>query len=272
MSDIASKIRDMEEDDRANFKIFILTKNRIGKQVTLKNLPPSLLSRTFLVCPKSEAEVHGHQTWYPPDEVTGVCKTRQWILDNAKAVFGVNKIFMLDDDLNFNIRIEGTTKLRKLKDPEELSLAFETLNTWLDTIPVVGMSTRQGNNTVQFSYADNTRILRFFGFNLHNVSARFDRQRVMEDFDFLLQMLRQGKPNRVLYTFTQDQPQSGSAGGCSDYRTAELQASCAHQLKASHPEFVTVTEKEVKKGWFEGGKRTDVIIYWKKAFASGSKK
>lgn len=253
-------------------KIFILTKNRVGKQVTLKNLPPSLLADTFLVCPQNEQGAHGHPTWCPPDDVTGVCKTRQWILDHAESVFGDHKIFMLDDDLNFNVRIDGTTKLRKLDTPEELTEAFTLLDTWLDEIPVVGMSTRQGNNTNPKNYADNTRILRFFGFNLHQVSARFDRQRVMEDFDFLLQMLRQGKPNRVLYTFTQDQPQSGSPGGCSDYRTAELQAQCAHQLKASHPDFVTVTEKEVKKGWFDGGKRTDVIIYWKKAFASGSKK
>lgn len=249
-------------------KIFILTKNRVGKQLTLSNLPKSLLSDTYLVCPKSEADAHGHQTWCPPEEVKGVCMTRQWIIENAKSVFGENKVFMLDDDLSFNMRISGSVKLRKIENDNELYQAFDLMYRWLDDIPVVGMSTRQGNNTVEESFSDNTRILRFFGINVDQASARFDRLHVMEDYDFLLQMLRQGKQNRVLYLYSQDQPASGSAGGCSDYRTLELQAECANKLAELHPGFVKVVQKQPKTGWFDGKPRTDVTIYWKKAYKS----
>ena len=249
-------------------KIFILTKNRVGKQLTLANLPLSLYKDTYLVCPKEEAEQHKHQSWNPPDHVKGVCMTRQWIIENAENVFGEHKIFMLDDDLSFNIRIPASTKLRKIASDAELYQAFDLMYRWMDEIPVVGMSTRQGNNTVEEGWADNTRILRFFGINTREATARFDRLRVMEDYDFLLQMLRQGKQNRVLYLFSQDQPASGSAGGCSDYRTLELQAECANKLADLHPRFVKVVQKQPKTGWLDGQPRTDVTIYWKKAFKS----
>lgn len=249
---------------------YILTRSRVGKQITLNNLPPSVQRQTFLVCPSNEQGQHAHQHLCPPDTVRGVGPTRQWIVEYARQQ-GQRKIFMMDDDLNFNVRIgDETTKLRKLTSSEELLPMFDTLLQWLDDYAAVGVSTRQGNNTVSAPYVENTRILRFFGINTASIeSARFDRLEVMEDFDFLLQLLRVGKPNRVLYTYTQDQPMSGAAGGCSDYRTPEVQRVSAFRLQDKHPEFVQVTEKKVKKGWFgDDSSRTDVIIYWKKAYKS----
>jgi hypothetical protein len=252
--------------------ILILTRGRVDKQITLSSIPDSLLPNTYIVCPASEVEAHvykGRQCIAQPDHVRGISAKRQWLIENAKELFGETKLFMLDDDLSFNVRIAGTVKLRKFNHKEELREAFEHLYAMLDLYALVGVSTRQGNNNEPADYAENTRILRFFGMDTAKVGdAKFGRVELMEDYDFQLQLLRAGKKNYVLYKFCQDQPASGSVGGCSDYRTKELQELSAHKLKELHPEFVRVTMKQPKNGWEGMGERTDVTIYWKKAYKS----
>ena len=248
-------------------KHYICTRDRVGNQITLYNLPDSVLGETTLVVPYGEAGHTFLNVIQTPPEIDTIGKTRQWLLDQT--FHGTNKIAIYDDDLSFNVRSGNGTKLRKLHNKDELLLAFRTLEEWMDTIPLVAISTRQGNNTVEDDYVDNTRILRNFFINLDMIDdERFDRCSPMEDYDFELQLLRNGKPNRVLYQFSQDQPQSCSKGGAFSYRTKESQQESAYRLAELHPGFVRVTEKETKAKWFGDGKRTDVVIYWKKAFKS----
>ena len=56
-------------------------------------------------------------------------------------------------------------------------------------------------------------------------------------------------------------------GGCSTYRTMELQGAAAEKLAAKHHPFVKVVIKKTKTAW-GGAERKDVIVQWKKAYQS----
>ena len=71
--------------------------------------------------------------------------------------------------------------------------------------------------------------------------------------------------NVCLNEWVHNQGGSGSAGGCSTYRTPEIQAEAAHKLHEHHRPFVKVVKKTTKTAW-GGGERTDVIVQWKKAY------
>jgi len=102
---------------------------------------------------------------------------------------------------------------------------------------------------------------------LRSLGVIMGRLRVMEDFDLTIQLLRMGKPNAVIYQYCWNQSGSNADGGCSQYRTLEMQAQAAHQLAKLHSGFVKVTEKQ-SKNWKGMVTRTDVIVYWKKAYES----
>jgi hypothetical protein len=96
----------------------------------------------------------------------------------------------------------------------------------------------------------------------------FDRLKVMEDFDFTLTLLENGGRNAVTLDYVWNQTGSNQPGGCSDYRTAEVQAKAAKELAKLHPGVVKVVEKEVigKTSWGGMKTRTDVRIQWRKAY------
>jgi hypothetical protein len=95
------------------------------------------------------------------------------------------------------------------------------------------------------------------------------RVKVMEDFDVNLQLLKKGRPSKISYYYAQGQGSSNAAGGCSEWRTMEVQSQGAERLKALHPDVVEVVEKETKTAW-GGATRKDVKVQWKKAYKLGA--
>jgi hypothetical protein len=97
----------------------------------------------------------------------------------------------------------------------------------------------------------------------------------MEDFDVLLHFLKHGYKNAVITSFAWD-TKNVLEGGCSLYRDNDVQTYTAHKLAKLHKGFVRIVEKSTKSAWRglenEKGdkeqKRTDVIVYWKKAYRS----
>lgn len=261
-----------------DFKIYIPTLGRLNKQVTLKSLRVSedLLKRVVLVVIPGEFDDHEFEYSHEcevlecPEEIKGICATRQWIIENSFE----DVVFMLDDDMGFFRRHPDSMKLYKC-DEWDLDEMFEQLYGWLtlhpDT-PVVGLSARQGNNNVKFNYVSATRQMNFHGIHVPQFTGlglRMDGMPVMEDFHMLLTMLTKGYANKVLYDFCWNQTGSGAEGGCSLYRDNELQATCAHRLKEDFQEFVTIVEKQSKTAWKGMETRTDVRIQWKKAYSYG---
>lgn len=145
------------------------------------------------------------------------------------------------------------------------------MNSLLHSTPHVGFGSREGGNRVTVDYSHNTRIMRVLGYDrnlLMKECITFDRLPVMEDFDVALRLLRLGHPNMVINTVVHNQAGSGKTGGCSHFRTKEVQAEAAYKLQRLHPGFVKVVTKSTKSAW-GGGERTDVNIQWKKCYAAG---
>lgn len=249
-------------------KLYIPTRGRVNKQNTYKNLPPEWQARTKLVVHYEEADLYDKSLpiIVPPKTVTGIGPTRQWIMDSQEET----KICMLDDDLRFDLRREDDPGKFGTAYPEDVSKMFSIMEKTLEDYAHVGVTAREGGNRFHEKVRFNTRMLRVLGFNramFYAAGARFDRNVVMEDFDVSLTLLRAGYPNVVLNKYIQGQGSSNAAGGCSIYRTMEVQAEGARRLKELHPDFVSLVTKTTKGAW-GGQTRTDVMIQWKKAFES----
>jgi len=239
--------------------VVIPSSGRANRQTTLEQIPWAIV-----VVPMDEVKAYDR---YDPVgcPADGIGHTRQWIVDN----FGP-KVLMLDDDLTFFIRrAEDRTKFRHTTADERTAM-LGAVSDRLDNYVHVSIATREGGNRNTDEYAYNTRTLRALAYNtevLRSERIRFDRMSVMEDFDVNLSLLTKGFENCVVNSWVHDQHGSQTAGGCSQYRTMEMQSAAAEALAARYPEFVTVVERTTKTAW-GGGTRKDVRIQWKKALAS----
>jgi hypothetical protein len=232
-------------------KIYIPTLDR-ADQITLRNLPMSIKMQVVSLT-----------------QPGGIGKVRQYALDECRRTG--DTFVMLDDDLRFATRRDDDPTKFRDSTPEEIERMFSILDNALEGYAHVGVASREGGNRNTDEFVYNTRNLRILGFNAKMIPeyVRFDRLPVMEDFDVALQLLRLGLPSVQINWIVHDQKQSNAPGGCSTYRTKEVQREAAYGLAREHPEFVTVVEKETKTAW-GGGVRTDVRIAWKKAYAAGA--
>jgi hypothetical protein len=174
---------------------------------------------------------------------------------------------MLDDDLSFFVRRADRPQLLLRARAGDIKRALKAMEDTLKSHAHAAFAVREGANRTTDAVIHNIRCLRALGYNasiLKDEKVRFDRLPVMEDFDVALQLLRKGYSSVTLNHFLQDQGASNAPGGCSIYRSMEVQAQGAEGLARLHPEFVTVVDKEAKGGgpW---ATRKDVRIQWKKA-------
>ena len=97
--------------------IYIPTLGRWSHIETMLSLENVCVNITLVVQPHEEANYR--QLWdnsrvtikVLPEEVKGIARTRQWIIDNAPE----NKIIFMDDDIKFARRKEkGSVKLTKV--------------------------------------------------------------------------------------------------------------------------------------------------------------
>jgi len=218
-----------------------------------------------IVCPLNEVGHYSRRWRAVGCPVDGIGPTRQWIIETSPT----NGVVMLDDDLYFSYRPNPeTTKLERVKD---LRPMFSWISDQLDAGFIHGgISARQGNQHIPFNSTDCIRVnnAHFFDRDAYlKQNIRFDVTPVMEDFYVTLSLLLRGFPNRVLYRYCWSQRASGFKGGCSIYRTKELQAAAAEQLFSLFPNFVTVVEKESTSGGaLFAGVRKDVNIAWLRAW------
>lgn len=249
-------------------KIFIPSSNRGSKQTTFDNLPDVLQKKTSIVIPAGQ---HTQYAGYPivstPFEIKGIGPTRQWICDT----FGGN-ILMLDDDLVFFTRRTDKPTLFSDANAVEMVNLFFTIKHYMDAIPVAhgGVAPREGANRFTESVLWNVRCLRALFYNadiLAKEKIKFTDMEVMEDFHVALSLLERGYPSLTLNHMVQNQNGSNLPGGCSEYRTLDVQARAAARLKELHPEHVDVVVKKTKVAW-GGQERTDVKVWWKNAYNS----
>lgn len=257
-------------------KIYIPTRGRVDKQITLENLPQPLKSNALLVVDEMESSLH--ENTYGRDNILTVpikCNSigtvRQFIIDNHNVDLHGPKIIMLDDDLGFNMRrTDIRSKFLPATDNAVVE-GFKLVEKLLEEHAHGGIRARQmSQDAPDIEYS--CRTLRALAYNvpiLRQHDIKFDRLIVMEDFDVTLQLLQKGYSNFNISTIIQGQGSSNAPGGCSLYRNAERQAQGAYGLAALHPEFVTVRTKKTNWSGWDSDERTDVTITWKKAYKKG---
>lgn len=264
--------------------IYVPSAGRADRVLTLMQIPDRWLERTHLVVPEDEVSDYAeHCVTRRSIEIMGcprkgIHNTRQWILDNAHTNFA----WMVDDDMKFQARKpDWKFKEGGYLPIEECDLDFvgkmlDQQEEWLFTwgLAAVSVSMRQMNHGIPDRWwREATRMNNVYGFRvdvLKEHGIRFDQIEVMEDFWVTLHLLTRGIPNRVSMHYVWNQRGSNNRGGCSEYRTPEVQARSARKLKEAFPEFVEVVEKTSSPGsdsWKKMKTRTDVKIAWRKAFS-----
>jgi hypothetical protein len=251
--------------------VFIPTRGRTGlsTQITLREMTTLGTIKPVLVCPFEEVLTHRRYTGLDADvwgiNVEGIGPTRQHVLENSQT----RGVVMLDDDMYFSYR-PNPSEPRPLERVKDLMPMFQWISDQLDAgFAHGGISARQGNQNIPRPHADCIRVnnAHFFDRDVFlGEGIRFDALPVMEDFHVTLSLLLRGYPNRVAYHYCWSQRGSGYKGGCSSYRTPELQAEAAEKLHAAFPDYVKVVEKESLSQHGTMAKRKDVNIAWLKAW------
>lgn len=265
-------------------RIYIPTTGRIRKQLTVDRLTPALCKKfnvalvtTPVEARELRAEMEGKGVSVLSSSAEGIAATRQWILDFHKREWDDKDpvVLMLDDDLptwrqrSEEVNEKGETPYTKATSKEiEKGLTFFAKLMKEYAHGSIGHALFcQVSPLLKF----NSRMLRALAYNIDLIpkGTKF-RLQVMEDFDMELQLLTQGLPSVTYNGIVQDQHQNNSAGGCSGYRTLEVQAAAAHKLKELWPSFVTVVTRAPAREWIGmGGERTDVRVNWAAAAKAG---
>ncbi len=258
--------------------IYIMTRGRVGRQITLANLPKSLLDKTYLVVPKGENHDADLAKYYPlgiiyaPEWVTNYSQKFQWILDGLPYQKGEaamdGKAVIMDDDLVFSKR-EGNS-LKTIRDPELLVPMFEQMERLLDEFPLVGVHPRQMGQNAPEPYVINGRVICIQGINRKLIgTVKVDELSILADVILNCTLLSRGQPNALITTYFQDHGPCQAPGGCSTYRTPDIQREAAEYIaKRWHPFAKTVIRRPKVAKWM-GGERTEFQVQWKKLFKWG---
>lgn len=254
----------------------------------LLRLTPELRGLTHYVVPHGQLEaytdvlfgmgVDSFEILETPEGMAGIGPTRHWIGEHAQSI-EADKFVMMDDDIDFLVRKSPDDWRLVGPSPEQVAEMFGEIEHWLDTYASVGVSSREGNNRAGVGgprdtnmVSVSTRVMRMFGCRTADwLEMDHGQVEVMEDFDLQLQLLRAGRGNCCLFYYANGQKMTNMAGGCSTYRSHEVQDTAARRLAELHPGFVTLRQKQNKTDADGLGTRTEVTIAWKKAAASAQK-
>lgn len=260
-----------------DLKIFVPTRARVEKQVTLSRMPEKLRRQAFTVCPRDEAS--NHKEWKRNvlicDE-KGIAATRDWIMWYAKKQ-GIKRLVMLDDDVVLQRRRKDMRITNA--DEKEYEGAFKWLDTKLKTFAHASWGTRFLAFAAEGEQLSPGRAMYALGYDVKKffeAKAGFckdmPRMPVMEDFHVTLQLLRAGHPNVVSLEWRASPYASNAPGGCSTWRNIKNHSDSAKRLAKLHPEFVKVRVADTEwkgEGMPEGEKRLEVTVQWQKAAKAG---
>lgn len=253
-----------------------MTRGRVGKQYTLGRLPAKWREKTTLVIPYGEDHGPGINYVRVPHYVDNYSKKFQYILNGLPGLcvnIGQNedKAVILDDDLVFSKKVGQS--LKTITDPEELTPLFEQMEALLDEYPLVGVHPRQMGQNASPPFVKNGRIICMQGINRRLIgNVKVDQFPILADVVLNCTILARGQSNAIITTFFQDHGPCQAPGGCSTYRTAEMQRSAVEYLANRFPEHVKVVERRTKTDWLqnEQGVRYDYTCQWKRLQAAGS--
>lgn len=253
--------------------LYIPSKGRSDIVRTYRTLPPEWKERATIVVNDAEANdylKHNHGVPISPSTAVGIGNTRQWMLKRCRTPWCI----MLDDDLYFFKRARpGGIRLVNAGENDVREMYRILLEAMDEGYVHGGVATRPVTSFWACKYRVCQRVNNFHFFHADTARqyADFTKLKVMEDFHVSLSLLERGYPNYVLFDYCWNQPGTNTRGGCSDYRTGDVQHRSAVQLHKLHPEVVRVRSKTVvgQTSWEGMKERTDVVIQWREAFKDG---
>lgn len=251
--------------DLENMQVFVPSRSRFDRSITLEALAPAKWKYVALVVPTEqraqyEPLARKHGVRLIPCPAKGIAGTREFIGNGCKH----HKFIMLDDDLRFYRRLTTGVQLHKF-GPHDMVNMLMTVSRMLDIYKHVSISARGGNNQLVYPSVECKRPLRVLAYRKKEFMQCVHRRvAIMEDFDVTLQLIAMGYPNLVITQYAQDQPMTQAPGGCSDYRTHKLHEENVRKMAALHPGICKIRDKENKTGG-EFGSRVELTIYWDKA-------
>lgn len=240
-------------------RIFIPSRGRADRQTTLELIPRS--HDVTIVVPLNEVEAYANR-WPVRAHVVGmnyahIGEKRQKILDIVAA--GAErapdaKILMLDDDLKFRCRVGG--RFVSASD-ESVGRMIDTIEKKLDEYAHVGVTDEYMCQTRPVGFYEGGRYSQVLAYNLDLWPEKFRyRLAINEEHDMNLQLTASGLPPCVLTDWTKGS-KFYAAGGCSAWRTPEVQRENVEKFAKMWPGVVTIVEK--KSGF------PDVRVQWRKA-------
>jgi hypothetical protein len=258
--------------------LYIMSRGRAGKVTTLGSIPRNWLTRTSLVVPT--AEMYEYEKHYRgvgaiigvPETVTNYSQKFQYILDGLDGMDVNDKAVILDDDLVFSTRSDPNRPdaLITVRDPDVLDPMFQKIEGLLEAYPLVSVHPRQMGQNAPRPYALNGRVICVQGFNRkHTRGIKVDQFPILADVVLNCTLLARGLPNALITEFFQDHGPCQAPGGCSIYRTPEMQRAAVQYLVRRFPGFVKEVERRPKVAKWMGDTRYDYTCQWKKLFAAG---
>lgn len=259
-------------------RIYIPTLARVGKQVTLSKLPPSIQEKVFLVCPSSEVKQHSVNAIVLPCDVKGIAAKRDWIMQHARSN-GFKRIVMIDDDVVIqrrrNEKLPSGVNRIDNASPDEMIQAFKWLDDRLQKYAHASFAPRFLENGSAAMEVKGKRAMYLLGYNVDiffQVKAGFGKglppMAVMEDLNVTLQLLKAGYPNVLSLEWRVSHSASNAPGGCSTWRTVEIHNASAISLSQIHKPFVKLRRADTLwKGQTEH--RLEVTVQWRKAMEAG---
>ena len=263
-------------------KIAVPTMDRVDSQVFVNTLPVSMRELVHFYAPEEDCaglrQLHPQCKFHPTPRF-GIAKTRQFMLEDSQG-----PVLMVDDDVSLTTTVWDDEKgcvrqgtVMNENTPEEWELFLDSLSQGIMQgcgmvgVTYASQAWQMARRDFEAGLLGPTRTWSIYAVNpklAKTFRIRFDKLPCMEDFDFNLQMLRSGVSTGSLTKFCWTQRQSNADGGCSGYRTFEVQKESAEGLKARHPNFVRVVKK--KAGWGNGlEERYDTVVQWAKAGKAG---
>lgn len=253
-----------------NKAIYILTRGRVGNQLTLENIKkhaPRWSQHVWLVHPDNE-----HHDWprcitYDLADIPNLSVKRDFVVD-----IGARYQIQMDDDLrDFRVRpYDGVNDFQDYIVGTQMDDIFDLLFNKLKEYAHVGMSQRAGNNRVEKDHQICARMCDVLGYDadvIKKYRLKFGDMILMQDFHMTLSLIERGHPNWITYKYSCGQKVTATiVGGCAAYRTQELMFEQSTRLAQLHAPFVRLIKK-APKTW-NMGEFQDVRVSWKKALGS----
>ena len=258
-----------------DLRIFLTTRDRPQDQLTLLHMPTQWVQRTTVVCPREDRRdineyCCGTVADFAHPKVDNLAQKREWIFRYC-AKQGIEKILMLDDDLEFRCRYPHSTRVYKPEATDlRLHRMFKKLEEMLDHYAHggVAMQFMQQSNTEEWKYGG--RYLHLLAYHVPTVmeNCKLGRVTLSSDYDYALQLMEAGYTSAVYCRATESDPNGFNApGGVSRYRNAKLIRQQAELLAKLHPGIVKLMPYKAGSKYEHLGVRTQAS--WKKALAMG---